>query len=398
MGTLVKSGLTGSYATYGGRHVDVDSSGNVWCMLYNLASTRMEFWYSTDGGSSFTENTSLRTTLAANLADQGHAFFIGHDINGEQVAVWCSAGSLSTAGYYCRAFSTSSTAWTSQDWLAGGTDYVGSIFIFESLTNAFGTGRSICVLSFATNASTSMKGYTASITPAWNIVSQDDANSCVSTFVGADFEHTGDGRTATESDSVRPYPLTSYSETVSVDFDKWNWVSGGGAGSFKNGTARVLDATKMTGSDPIAGVCDGTRYITAFISDASDTVIQWFERDIADTTSTERTPTALSDGAVTNLAIRRDADNNTILYAVGTTSDDIKKLVYDRTGNSFGAWETLETTNAVANSLSVQAGYQSADGSAYYCWTHDNGSTYDVYVGLDGPATNKGVPWAGLML
>jgi hypothetical protein len=195
--------------------------------------------------------------------------------------------------------------------------------------------------------------------------------------MAGDFEHTGDGRTPASVTEPRPYLFVSYGEAVETYLVRKGWVGP----RYSGGTARTLDTVGNTTTDPIAGVFDGSQYITAFINDASDTVIQWHERDAADTTPTERTPTALSDGAVTNLAIQRDASNDTRLYAVGTTSDDVKRLIYDRSEGTFDTWTTIEATTAVANSLSCQAGYTGSGISLV--WTSGSGSPYDIVYEKD---------------
>jgi hypothetical protein len=138
MAAVTVTTSTASYATLGGRHVDVDADGNIWVMCYSLANTRMEFWYSTDSGVSFTENTSLRTTVAANKADQGGAFYIAHDIGGECVAVWGSAGSGAPGDiYYCRSFSTSSTAWVDTTVNIGTGYYLSYIGLWRADSDAY---------------------------------------------------------------------------------------------------------------------------------------------------------------------------------------------------------------------------------------------------------------------
>ena len=95
---------TASYATAGGRHTGVTSGGTDWVMQYNLASTRLEFWYSTDDGSTWTEATSLRFTVAATEMLSAE-FYIGEN---DRVC-FAHAGTGGSGLYYTPSLTTSAT-------------------------------------------------------------------------------------------------------------------------------------------------------------------------------------------------------------------------------------------------------------------------------------------------
>lgn len=371
---------TASYATAGGRHTGVTSGGTDWVMLYNLASTRLEFWYSTDNGATWTEATSLRFTVDADEVTSTE-FYVGDDDR----ACFSHAGTGGGGVYYTATLTTSAT-WTTllDSALNYGSDAQARCRVFHYGT--IGANNSYAVV-FMSNRSGTL---------AWQAyfrkVSDDSAAGSASDTIDAsalagwfdfDFQHTGDGITA----ATAPNMFVVYRDSDgSAEFRRLVH----NASSWTMSTVRSIDTQAGVATDAMCGVFDGSRFVMAFIDNDSDTTVKWYERDAADTTTTSRTPTALSDGAITALSLSFDGESDARLYAVGTTSDDVKRCTYDRSAGTFGSWDTIEATTAVAGSVSVQAGYQ-GDG-LNVVWSSGSGSPYTVTFERDTFNTAPSAP------
>lgn len=358
---------TASYATRGGRHTGVTSGGVDWVMHYDLFNTRFEFHYSTNDGGTWTEATSLRATVAANRAEQAE-FYIGeHDR-----ACFAHGGSGGHGLRYVPEI-TSTASWTTLNTSTQDTDFVRCKVL--DYGNLAGT-QTYAVVMMESNVGGELDLWTYQ-----RRVSDDSAYSEQRVAFGTDsqvfdfdFQHNGDGKTAVD----RPALYVVHRKFSSLNrtwFQRraWNNTQRGWS---TTQSLRVISSNGYALTDPLCGVFDGSRFIMAFTDDASDTLPKWYERDAGDTVTTARTVSALSDGGITSLSLTFDGNKDTRLYAVGTTSDDVKRITFDRSEATFGSWETIEATTATDRSASVQAGFQ-GDG-INVVWTSGGSSPYDI--------------------
>jgi hypothetical protein len=377
MATVTTS--TAIYATADGRHTGVTADGTIWVMSYNLANTCFEFWYSTNTGASFSEATSLRYTSAANRSAKAE-FHIGA---GDR-ACFANGGSGGVAAHHTLAL-TSSASWTQ---LFTSNDATGSVRCRAHLAKVVGsTGTAVSVL-YDHGGRIRARQYFVST----DVVFGGDIQSWVhltGSYFDFDFAHTGDGKTTLGAGFC--YVVYRQSDGT-VAFRK----SGSGAYGFSSfdwsstySPVRSIDATAGVATDPIAGVFDGSRFIMSFVNNGG-ILPSWYERNAGDTATTNRSSSvpALSDGAVTSLSMAVDSGNFTYLFGVGTTSDDVKVVKYDRAAGTFGSWSTVAATTATADTMSVSPSF--TNDAIEVVWTSGSGP-YDI---VHAQATNNQAPLA----
>ena len=330
-----------------GRHIDRTSTGRVW-MGFQNGSNQIEFWYSDDEGSTWTQNTSA--TLSANLT-AGFSFFI--DIDDHAHIAYNPSGSL----HYRRMANISSTS----SW--GSTFSVDSSYEIGPDIVAFREGASWIAAITSTNG-TSARVF---------ILKSVDTSPTKTTYslgtginVSIDFRHTGDGKTVAGGEPhvyvVGSYPADLYIRRFTYS-----------GGTYTMGSATTMDGITAK-RDAVSSAFDGSRMVTAY---AESDIVYIAERDAADTTTTLITPTALSDGAVTNVSVTYDANENIHLWAVGTTSDDLKRIKYTRSAGTWdGSWTTVLTGTVYLDSLTLKRGY--SDSTIEAVFLDGASSPYDV--------------------
>lgn len=199
-----------------------------------------------------------------------------------------------------------------------------------------------------------------------------------STWPSIDFNHTGDGKTVAGS-TPHLYAVWSTGSTGAGNGIRFKKATYSG-GSWTWGTEREIDSTSYAYSGGISSIFDGSRCVIAYADSAATSSIKVRERDAIDTTTTTRTPTALTDGAVEAISVTYDGDADVHLWAVGTTSDDVKRVEYDRSAGTWdGSWTTVAAADALADSPSLKRGY--SDNSIEFIYTDGTASPYNVTYG-----------------
>jgi hypothetical protein len=187
-------------------------------------------------------------------------------------------------------------------------------------------------------------------------------------YASIDFHHTGDGKSIAGS---APHLYVSVGSTTTVRYTRLAYSGG----TWTAGSQRML-ASKGSTLDKVSSIYDGTRLVVAYGYSAGDPV-HIVERDEADTTTTTRTPTALSDGYPLNVSVSYDAAENIHLWVSGATSDDLKRIVYTRSAGTWDAsWTTVLTGDIKVNSLSLKRGYSGGKLDAVFL--DGTGTTADV--------------------
>ena len=320
------------------RRVAYDSTGRMWVALHDGANTRWEFWYS-DNGTSFTEATSLRISGAF-----AHASFHINKVS-DRAAFATSLGGFTVNGI------TSSSSWTAG--LGSGVKN-GEVVTFgkPGSTNWY---WAMIGSSGAYSLNLNVDEYTSADALVGTALNQTGfATQDTQDYQAAiDFRHTGDGSTVAAS---TPDIFVSWvTKTGACTFRKYSWTGSG----WSTGSDRSTDTGSATSQHSAA--FDGTRYCMVF-KNAAGTGIEVWERDAADTTSTERTPTALSDGTITGLAVAYTGAYDMVIHAVGSTSNDVKRLKFERAGGTWDTWTTVEATTAGSTTLSASKGWASGKG------------------------------------
>lgn len=362
---------TSVLATKGGRLTGRDSSGTDWVASYSLANTRWEFWYSTDDGATWAEDTAIRITTATVVGSLnavsslgGLSFVYGDGSDLKLVIRDGGSGAWSRTKTASRSGGVAPTSYTAIDSITMG--YIGRIAVIS----ADSSGQ----VRLGVTGNTAGTSFGIGLLTSSGITSDQ--------FVALDFEHTGDGVTPAASTLERPFLYAAFRTTTATVFKRTTTYGA-------SGTERTIQATAAVASDPLTAAYDGARFVMAFIDNDSDTTVKWFERDAADTATTSRTPSALSDGAITSLSMAITPVGDARLFAVGTTSDDVKLVEYDRSAGTFGSFATLATTTATAQTMTAQRGF---DSGYNVVWTAGAGSPYTVTFVRSPFATNPYAP------
>jgi hypothetical protein len=334
-----------------GRHMDRTSTGRLWAAFQDTSST-IELWYSDDNGATWTENTSARLTGID--VDEGHSFFIDIDdhahiaYHGIYSGTYRRMASISTATSWSSEFALTSP------WNQKHFDIV-----------AFRDGTSWIAAVAARNSSSATRVFIISAVDSSPTISQTLTIGNTE-YNSIDFHHTGDAKTISGS---TPHIYVAGVEGTRVYFMKLTYSGG----SWTAGTSRQLDYLGTKGA-PFSLAYDGTRVVMAY---AESSTIYIAERDAADTTTTLRTPTALLDGNIINVSVSYDGSGNIHLWAVGATSDDVKRIMFDRAAGTWdGSWTTVYTDYVHQNTLSLKRGYSNSKIEALFSSTLS--SPYDV--------------------
>lgn len=376
MTTIDTTTFTAATAFSNQRKTDRCQNGVRWA-VFAPDAVRFEFWYSTDDGATWTDSTDNVSATGSSHAISGSLFI---DLDDYAHFVYEDGGDGTI--YYRRG--TPDAACTSWTWSnATQIDSGTSLTHPDVVAHREGTGWVAHIVMGFTGV-TAPKAYYSRVTIAANgtptvgtlfELGRSSSNVNMSGFPSVDFHHTGDAKTV-QGSTPHVYATWQVGQTGAMDGVQFRKATYSG-GSWTWGSMRVLDSSAYAASGRISSAFDGTRVIVAYADSASTSSIKVRERDAADTTTTTRTPTALSDGVVTGLSLSYDDEGDIHLWAVGTTSDDVSRIEYDRSAGSWdGSWTVVTAADALADTLSLKRGYSDTyiDGVV----TSGTGSPYDV--------------------
>jgi WD40 repeat protein len=314
------------------------STGRQW-QAFN-SGTQLEFWYSDDNWATKTQNTSATFTATASM---GFGFFIDIDDHAH-----VSYGTNGDDGYYKRMADIGpSTSWNTAYLISGTHAEYTDVVAFrdgESWLAAVSAGRDdydyMLVWVFRVGDFTTSLEQSIQYGPDEYI------------YASIDFNHTGDGLTV--ADSAPHIYMSGVDETV-LGFRKAVYSGG----SWTLNPTRVIDPSGDQKYGRHSSIFDGTRFVMAW---GDNTLVYVSERDAADTTTTSLgTLPAYSDGEIYNIAVTYDADKNVHVWAAGTTSDDLKRIMYDRATSAWDAsWTLVHTGTVVIDSLSLKRGHSNS--------------------------------------
>lgn len=320
MAVTITSGILNAFEGESSRAIAATADGTLWaCVWSDTITDRWEFWYSTDDGATWTENVSLRIN-SPSPANAEFAFAI-NAVN--DIAVFRYDGGNVRSIY---GLTTSSTAWVD-----GGSpsDIASSLFCDMVVFDKPGSSN-FFVATVYDNVITDILN-TMEFTSAGAYVGDVDYSlSSVDGSASLDFNHTGDGNTVAGS---APHLYVSYLNTSQYPTcGKYTYSSG----LWTAGTQRTLYAGATTN---VLSSCvfDGERAIMAFVH-GND--VRVFERDAADTTTTDRTAAvpAMPGSAVSGVRVSANGTTGFDLYTLDATDDDIDYVMFTRAGASWGSW------------------------------------------------------------
>jgi hypothetical protein len=381
--TIDTSSSSSSTAYSNQRKIDRCQNGNLWATFWNGTSTTttsMEFWYSSDNGATWTNPgtgsyfgfASTGTTYVPNAS-----LFIDLD---DYAHVAYKDRSDGQVKYRRGTPNAGRTAWT---WSAAVSVATNTTLDYPDLiAHREGTGWAAHVVVSNNNTSFNINSTnfypftissTGTISMGTALTIGGSYGNTNPTYPSIDFNHTGDAKTVAGS---TPHLYAAWSAGASgagkgIRFRKATYS----AGAWTWETEREIDSTSFANAGRISSIFDGTRVVIAYADSQSTSAIKVRERDAADTTTTTRTPTALSDGVVLGVTTSYDANGNIRLGAIGTTSLDPTFSTYNRSANTWGAW-TAYAASARADTLSAKRGY--SNNRVEFVYTDLTASPYNV--------------------
>lgn len=392
--TIDTSNVAFPHSGFNSRRLDRCQNGVLWALVPN--TTQLEFWYSTDSGSTWTQAAGNEFTAPADAS-----LFIDLDDYAHVAYSVGTGASTSTIKYRRGTPNAGRTSWTwsAEQSIAGGDsvyewaqpDLVvhrdGSDWdahIVYSGRRADGGGfaglvrhQKVDITSagaFTVGAATSLDsfGLTGHYQPS------------------IDFNHTGDGKTIAGSTPhlYVGWIFPSAFSSQSVRFKKATYS----AGSWTWGSIVNIDGVRalVSGGGWVLCMFDGTRVIfPGFLHDGSNWDLILHERDAADTTTTTRVVSdnvALASQMMSGGACY-DGDGNVYFLGVnqdeGSGSKDLVRRTWTRSGSSLSGETVIDASSDLAN-VRARRGYSHAKVE----WLYLDGTAQPFPIVYDGVALN----------
>jgi hypothetical protein len=360
-----------------GRKVARTANGNIWVMANEEtgpSTTNYRFWYSTNGGASFSvdlgsAHPTYNGAAGALYVPQG-AMFIDQDDYLHAVALDRIDGNL----WYVRGTPNAGrTGWTMSSVHQITVGYAGISFYPDIVAHREGTGWVVHIVWTTWNDGsnsnrtwyrpvTITSGGAISVGTAVTISTQGTSIQDT-TAPSIDFHHTGDGKTV---QGGTPHLYVAYAHTVDSGASGGTYLvrAAYSAGpTWTWGGARNLDSTyaigSTTGMEWLNCMFDGTRVMVGgvLMTGSGTRRLRLFEIDAANTSSTSllTSTTAIYYGSASYDARGNiwfagivDAPPNAVVYAM-----------WDRTAGALGSTTTVDATSIqnVAN-VAVKRGFQ----------------------------------------
>lgn len=360
----------------------VTSTGTRWVTFHDRNSATWKFYYS-DDGVTWTENTSAAVPCswppgpASFCIDfNDRAWFVRSEYNAFQ-------GTQQGLLYYTNAVSFGPT--TSLSTTGALFDSVIDIDIV-AYRDGTTSNTLVAIAQSYDNGGTQQARFWV-YSAASGIVFQHNIISGIGGGgVALDFRHTGDSKTVASS---TPDVYMTWSDVdqsvgdpIGVYFLKFHYNPAVGARyNTPSGLAVRQISADYVRYKRLSGRFNGSSFVMGWSDGISGLAVDAAERDAGDSITTGLTPPALNDGEVTSIALTYNGNEDILLYAVGTTSDDVRQVVYERSSGTWGAWEVFATTFAIADSMSVQRGYE-AEGVGVV-WKANSSTPYAISYSLD---------------
>lgn len=346
------------------RRLDSCQGGVLWLVHYS--GTAFEFWYSTDDGASWAQDSGATITPTSGTEASIDLFI---DLDDYIHVLWQDTSSGTSGLTYRRG--TLDAAKTTITWgtatavevqgggspgMAGRASVVAfrkpsGVGWFVAVFGEFSTGTDVRLGVAGLDAAGAFEDNPEFATFALTTGFASGAGSTMAPCL--DFNHTGDGKTVANNS---PHLYVVYSDPNSaIRFRKMVWTGS----TWTANADRSLDSSNH--ADGTAGLLsaafDGSRMVAVYRPSGSTSTLAWVERDAGDTTTTSRTPTALSDGVVQSVSLGIAKSGDAYLLASGATSLDPKWSKFTRSTTSFGSWTAIEATDTRPNSASWQRVY-----------------------------------------
>lgn len=333
------------------RSIDRCANGVLWA-IFQTATGTAAMYYSTDNGATWVDGS-----FGVGGWSNGSMFI---DVNDTLWLTWKQSGTSGgyTDGYiyaiYAEPSSTARTGWTNtQSLFVHDTAYHAPTIV--AFADPASSGASIAAVAVRSNNGVqagadvrlvrrSAAG-TISLSSDLSALPLGTLNSY--TWPVIDFHHTGDGKTV-QGGTPHLYTIAA-SPDSGVVYRKHTYS----AGTHTTGATVVLDSGTVN-AGRLSGMFDGSRMCVVWSPSSAATTLKFAERDAADTTTTARTPTALSDGTILGVSATVDVAGDIWVAAIGDTSDDVSTSKLVRSTLTWGSWTATEAITATADSVQLR--------------------------------------------
>lgn len=357
MSSLIVSSADRFLVTEGARPVDYCQNGNLWAVIFDNTADEVEFYFSTDGGDSWAQSTAS-SIGAGEVQAGGLAFFIDQDDYAHLIYSTTDPTFLYRLG--TPNAGRTEWSWSSPITLAAQIGDIATIVAHRE-----GSGWKAHALALPTIGGTKhlvryqidiTSGHVPSLETTVDI--HDFGIASGTAGVSVDFRHTQEDPKAVQSSTPSLYVL-SWVGSSALIYRKLAY-SGGSWGS---GTGRTIDGGAQDASSRPYLYYDGTRIVMTHVTSATSTVARCKERDEADTTTTNRDPTALSDGIVFYLSCGYGPNQDIYLTAQGETSSDFKRIIYNRGSGTWGSWSVIHADTVSGGRSALMTGIKQVLGA-----------------------------------
>lgn len=193
--------------------------------------------------------------------------------------------------------------------------------------------------------------------------------------LAGDFRHTGDGRTV----QTQPDWFVAYLESGDLMMRKYTYSAGP---DWTEGAARVISGAAVY--DVVCAFYDGTRFVMGACNVAQETDIDFWEHDLADTTTTSRgsTPVMPSAGEVDAWSATYDHQGNIWVVGINSVDHDAYYCKWTRATTTWdSAWTSIDAISASSASqrwaVSMKRGHQPGD-AIEAVYSAETTSPYDI--------------------
>lgn len=291
------------------------------------------------------------------------------------------------------------TAWT---WSSAVTVRGGTLFDYSDIVaHREGAGWKVHIVTSQNQSSFDSVNYSVIgisssgtiSTASTSVISSSTYGNSNHKWPSIDFNHTGDGKTVAGS-TPHLYVVWSAGAVGSGKGIRFKKASYSG-GSWTWGTEWEIDSTRYVGSSArwINCMFDGTRVIMGgWVDDGSNRDLILYERDAADTTTTQRELIAdtTSTDAFQRGSITYDGDGNVYLFGYDFSNPTVIEFrKWDRATTTLGTATTIHTASGVLGSHWIAAKRGYSNGKIEFIYTDGTSSPYSVTyssISLNAPS------------
>ena len=335
MAVVINATNSFSSNTFGGRSTFTLSNGQMWATDKSISGT-IRFYYSNDTGATWAQDTGA---TISDINATGY-WSITSDSDDNVFILYARSGTYNDQYAKHGTVSGNVLTWSGTGYvfgIDGNLCKIQDIVAFKIGTDSYVAG--IYQLSYQSQNHWRVVKWNGT---SWSAVSNGNVDVTANVAqMSLDFHHTGDGKTVKDS---TPHLYVGYWDYDNRDyyFIKINYSAGP---TWSGPTARRLIYNATSGGARGQLRFDGTRSVMAFLTVDTQNIRVW-ERDAADTTSTDITPTSLNldtGGAATDRLSIVPEKNTQDVYFLGIRDTDnyLSYAVYDRSAGTWDADMTL---------------------------------------------------------